>query len=282
MVVDTGLVFNNLWLIILLLIFIIPMAQRYAIASARKRLLVRFGSRRGSQVITLIHRQEVISFLGIPLARYIDIDDSEQVLRAIRTTPAGTPIDLILHTPGGLALAATQIALALQAHQGKTTVIIPHYAMSGGTLIALAADEIVMDPYAALGPVDPQVVDTTGIYPVASLLRVLETKNINRIDDRTLVLADEGKKALCQVHALVRKLVDTKYPGELRNRILEELASGMYSHDHPFMANDAAVLLGDRVSTSVPPEVYDLMAYYRMEIGRRRPGVEYVPAVPRD
>jgi ClpP class serine protease len=282
MAIDVGIVFSNLWIIILLLIFIIPMVQRYAIASARKRLLVGFGSRRGSQVITLIHRQEVISFFGIPLARYIDIDDSEQVLRAIRTTPAGTPIDLILHTPGGLALAATQIALALQAHQGKTTVIIPHYAMSGGTLIALAADEIVMDPYAALGPVDPQVVDQTGVYPVASLLRLLETKTIDKIDDRTLVLADEGKKALRQVHALVRRLIDPKYSGDLRERILDELASGMYSHDHPFMANDATALLGSRVTTSVPQEVYDLMAFYRMEIGRRRPGVEYVPAVPRE
>jgi len=282
MAVEIGFFFSNLWIIILLLIIIIPMAQRYAIASARKRLLVRFGSQRGSQVITLIHRQEVISFLGIPLARYIDIDDSEQVLRAIRTTPSGTPIDLILHTPGGLALAATQIALALQAHQGKTTVIIPHYAMSGGTLIALAADEIVMDPYAALGPVDPQVADQTGVYPVASLIRVLETKNVNKIDDRTLVLADEGKKALRQVHTLVRRLIDTHYPVEIRDRILDELASGMYSHDHPFMANEAAALLGGRVNTAVPQEVYDLMAFYRMEIGRRRPGVEYVPAVPRE
>ena len=53
-------------------------------------------------------------FLGFPLARYIDMDDAEKVLFAIRTTPPDKPIDLILHTPGGLVIAAVQIARALE------------------------------------------------------------------------------------------------------------------------------------------------------------------------
>ena len=65
----------------------------------RKRVLIRLGKKRRSQVITLIHRQETISFLGIPLARYIDIEDSEVILRAIRTAQKDVPIDLVLHTP---------------------------------------------------------------------------------------------------------------------------------------------------------------------------------------
>jgi ClpP class serine protease len=104
----------------------------------------------------MIHRQETMSFLGFPVARYIDIEDSEQVLRAIRFTPPDMAIDLVLHTPGGLVLAAEQIAFALKRRQGKVTVFVPHYAMSGGCLLALAADEIVMDQNAVLGPVDPQ------------------------------------------------------------------------------------------------------------------------------
>jgi ClpP class serine protease len=100
---------------------------------------------RGSRVIALIHRQESVNVLGIPIVRYIDIADSEEILRAIRLTDKDTPIDLILHTPGGLVLAASQIARAVKRHPAKTTVFVPHYAMSGGTLIALASKEIVMD-----------------------------------------------------------------------------------------------------------------------------------------
>ncbi|HOK57494.1 SDH family Clp fold serine proteinase [Methanothrix sp.] len=270
-------ILSNLWVILFLLLFLVPMVQRNALQIARKRLLVKLGKKRGSLVITLIHRQEVISFLGLPLARYIDIDDSEEVLRAIRSAPKDVPIDIILHTPGGLALAATQIALALKNHPARTSVIIPHYAMSGGTLIALAVDEIIMDPNAALGPVDPQLGDQTGAYPATSILKVVEKKKIDEIDDKTLILAEEARKAVEQMKALLRRIVCSGCDEETVNRIIEEMVSGKYTHDHPFLAEDVKALLGDRVRTDVPQEVYDLMALYRMDISRRRPGVEYVP-----
>ncbi len=157
-------------------------------------MLTKISRERKSQVITLIHRQETIAFLGIPLSRYIDIDDSEEVLRAIRTTPHDVPIDLIMHTPGGIALAATQIALALKAHPAKKTVIVPHYAMSGGTMIALAADEILMDPHAVIGPVDPQLANKDGQFAASSIIRAVEKKPVDKIADTTLMLADDAQE----------------------------------------------------------------------------------------
>src|SRR6202521_750727 len=133
--------------------------------------------------------------LGFPLVRYIDVNDSEEVLRAIHMTDDEVPLDIVLHTPGGLVLAATQIARAVREHKGKVTVFVPHYAMSGGTLISLAADEIVMSKHAVLGPVDPQL----GQSPAASLLKVVEQKPIAEIDDQTLVMADVGRKAITQI-----------------------------------------------------------------------------------
>ncbi|HRD16840.1 MAG TPA: hypothetical protein PK181_08445, partial [Methanothrix soehngenii] len=240
----------------------------------------RLGKARGSQVITLIHRQETISFLGIPLARYIDIEDSEKVLRAIRRAQKDIPIDIILHTPGGLALAATQIAMALKSHPAKKTVIVPHYAMSGGTLIAFAADQIIMDQHAALGPVDPQLGDAQGAYPATSLLAVAEKKKIDEMDDKTLVYVEEARKALAQMRELLQKILEGKCSDSSKlDVIINEFVSGKYTHDHPFMAEDAKALLGDCVQTDVPEEVYSLMELYRMEMGRSRPGVEYVPLV---
>ena len=272
----TGII-NNLWVIIFILLFLVPMIQRNVLQMERKRVLIRLGKKRRSQVITLIHRQETISFLGIPLARYIDIEDSEVILRAIRTAQKDVPIDLILHTPGGLALAATQIAVALKAHPAKKTVIVPHYAMSGGTLIAFASDEILMDLHAALGPVDPQLGDQTGVYPAPSLLRVVEKKSLDETDDKTLVYAEEAAKAMNQMYALVKRILSGKFDEEDLNTILEEFVSGKYTHDRPFMAEEVRAIVGDCVKTEVPEEVYELMKLYRMEIGRNRPGVEYVP-----
>ncbi len=268
---------SNIWILLFLLLFLVPMVQRNILQMGRRRILTRLGKLRGSQVITLIHRQEVISFLGIPLARYIDIDDSEQVLRAIRSAQKDVPIDIILHTPGGLALAATQIAMALKAHPAKKTVIIPHYAMSGGTLIALAADQIIMDPHAALGPVDPQLGDQQGVYPATSLLKVKAEKKIDEMDDKTLIYAEEARKAMGQMNVLLRKILEGKCGEEKTQAIIEEFVSGKYTHDRPFMADDSRALLGECVHTDVPAEVYELMKLYRMEAGRSRPGVDYVP-----
>jgi len=147
------------WLFWLFIVaqFFIPLYQKRLLAVRRDRAFHAFEQRRRTRLVTMIHRQETMSFLGFPIARYIDIEDSEQVLRAIRLTPPELGIDLLLHTPGGLVLAAEQIAFALKRHKGKVTVFVPHYAMSGGALIALSADEIVMDPNAVLGPVDPQL-----------------------------------------------------------------------------------------------------------------------------
>ena len=159
-----------------------PLVRKWWLQTMRMQAFRGLEKRRGSRVIGLIHRQETMAFLGFPVARYIDIDDSEAVLRAIQLTDPEVPIDMILHTPGGLVLAASQIAGALRSHPAKVTVFVPHYAMSGGTLLALAADEIVMAPHAVLGPVDPQL----GQRPAASLLTVIDHKPIAEIDDQTI------------------------------------------------------------------------------------------------
>jgi ClpP class serine protease len=237
----------------------------------RSRALDALQKARGARVIAMIHRQETVGFLGVPLFRFIDIDDSEAVLRAIRLTPDETPIDLILHTPGGLVLASEQIARALKQHPGKVTVLVPHYAMSGGTLLALAADEIRMDAAAVLGPVDPQL----GDLPAASLVRVAAKKPLERVDDRTLILADVAEKAIRHMKQVVRELVMPRLDDKKADALAEELAGGYYTHDDPITVDEARAL-GLPIEVGLPQEVYDLMDLFP-QAGRRRPSVQYVP-----
>ena len=143
----------------------------------------------------MIHRQEKRSLFGFNVSRHIDLEDAQTIIAAIKETPKDRPIDLILHTPGGLVLAAMQIARAVEAHPAKVTVFVPVYAMSGGTLIALAADEIVLGEFSVLGPIDPQIAG----LPAASIVRARNAKPIEHVFDLTLVLADVSEKALAQV-----------------------------------------------------------------------------------
>lgn len=263
--------FINLLWIFVLIASVTPLIRQRMIDASRQRILQSLEQQRGSRVIAMIHRQERMSFLGFPLARFIDIQDSEQILRAIKLTDPKVPIDLILHTPGGLVLAAEQIANALSKRTAPVTVIVPHYAMSGGTMIALAADEILMDENAVLGPVDPQVNN----QPAVSILSVLDRKDINRVDDETLIHADIARKAIRQVKDTIRRIACCHYSPEQAEFLAEKLASGNWTHDYPISVDEGREL-SLKINTDVPREIYQLMNLYP-QATQRRPSVEYIP-----
>ena len=260
-----------LW-IFLILIALQPALARLLVARSRRGALARLSRQRDATVITLIHRQETVSFLGIPLMRHIDIDDAESVLQAIRETPSGRAIEIVLHTPGGLVLAARQIASALADHDGKITAVVPHYAMSGGTMVALAADEILVDAHAALGPIDPQITQ----YPASSLVAVAERPGPHT--DETLILADVSRKALHQVRVFAEQLLQRHMEPDQAREVARILSTGLWTHDHPLMPRD---LEGLRlpVKIGVPEEERQLLRLYPQPRGRHA-GVEYFPGRP--
>src|SRR6267154_5636682 len=234
-----------------------PMLRQRMLEAMRARKIAQLEGQRHSRVILLVHRQETMRLLGFPIMRYIDINDSEDVLRAIQMTDEDVPLDLVLHTPGGLVLAALQIAKAVREHKAKVTVFVPHYAMSGGTLIALAADEIVMCEHSVLGPIDPQL----GESPAASLIKVVGEKPIAKIDDKTLVLADVGRKAIAQVRQAASELMTRRLSAEQATALAEKLTCGTWTHDYPIWASTAKSL-GLSINTNMPNDVLQLLTLY--------------------
>ncbi|MDN7024595.1 hypothetical protein FGU65_06790 [Methanoculleus sp. FWC-SCC1] len=264
----------DLWVVLVVLVILVlllPLIGQTIRRSRRIRAIRKIERKRQTRVVTLIHRQERMTFLGIPLFRYIDITDSEEILRAIRLTPPAMPIDLIVHTPGGLVLSAEQIAMALKRHPGHVTVFVPHYAMSGGTLLCLAAPAVVMDENAVLGPVDPIV----GRYPAASILQAVGAKAVNDVDDETLIMADIARKAQDQIRDFVRAMLADTMNAEMVERIAATLTEGRWTHDYPITYREAKEL-GLPVSSGIPDEVYRLMDLFPQAMPRR-PSVEYIP-----
>jgi ClpP class serine protease len=249
-----------------------PVLKQRFLEGARRSLIARIERQRNSRVILLVHRQETMSILGFPVFRYIDVNDSEEVLRAIHLTDPIVPLDIVLHTPGGLVLTALQIARAIHKHKGKVTAIVPHYSMSGGSLIALAADEIVMSEYAVLGPVDPQL----GQHAAASILKAVARKPVAEVDDQTLILADQAEKAIAQLSGSVRELLADKLAPEKADELAGLLSTGTWTHDYP-ITFEAAKSFGLPVRSDIPKEFIDLMALYPQPV-RRQPAVEYIPA----
>ena len=262
---------GDIFWVFLMISMLQPWLRQKMLESARVRLMHRIVRERNSRVILLVHRQETMSFLGFPVLRYIDINDAEEVIRAIHLTDEEVPLDLVLHTPGGLVLASVQIARAIKSRKGKVTVFVPHYAMSGGSLIAMAADEIVMNSHAILGPVDPQL----GEYPAASLVKVLKTKEVNKVNDRTLIMADVGEKALQQIRSEVLELLADKMPAEKAALLADKLTQGTWTHDHPIGLKEAQEL-GLPVRSDMPGDFYKLMSLFPQPT-QRQPTVQYIP-----
>lgn len=242
----------------LIVVALTPLIQRRALQLRRSGSVQRLGRARGSRVLTLIHRRETYSLLGVPLRRLDEADAPERALRAIRQTPDDQPIDLVLHAPPGANLAAEQIAHALIRHPARVAVLIPHYAAGNAALIALAADEILLDANAVLGPIDVRV----GRYPAASLLALAQQKEGAALEDRSVVLIDQARRALAQAQTVVGELLLARgLAPEEAAKTAAALAPGAWTGHYPILIEEAR-RLGLPVVDALPAEVYRLMDLY--------------------
>jgi len=113
--------------------------------AALDTLLGRLEQERGRPTIVYWTSQLARISLGVELSLF-------DQLRSLGRKPA---IDVVLFTSGGDTEAPWRIVSLIREFCDKWSVLVPHRALSAGTLIALGADEIVMTPLSALGPIDP-------------------------------------------------------------------------------------------------------------------------------
>lgn len=118
--------------------------DRYIRQLLLRDLQVRFG------------RKQLVYFTRCDSAAQIDIDDDRLLLELLSDCGDG-PIDLHVETNGGYTDAAEKLIALLQPFRSKLRVIVPRRAKSNGTLLALAASEIVLGVGSELGPIDPHI-----------------------------------------------------------------------------------------------------------------------------
>lgn len=184
----------------------------------------------------------------------------------------GEPFDLILHTPGGLVFAAQQISRIIRQYPGTVRAYIPVYAMSGGTLLSLACDEIHMSETACLGPVDPQLGSLFSMGSANSYAEVVRRKG-RRASDNSIQMAYLGKQ--------YTKTIQTMLADILRPKILDDerlqaavmfLTSGAVEHGYPISRQE---LDGLGIATGpIDPRARDLMV--RIITAEVIEGVHYV------
>jgi ClpP class serine protease len=222
-----------------------------AILARRAQLIHELEQERGTRVLQLIHRKEPWS--ADDEEPEIVLEDSETILQQIRETPRDKPIDFIIHTEGGIAFAADLIAMALRYHPAKVTVMVPFYALSDGTLIVLAADEIMMEKTSILAPVEPLIRD----MPANWVMSILKRKPIETISDRTILLAQEARNETENAKGLVKWLLIDKMNEDQATQVSDFLAGGYMASSTPITL-DVARAIGLNVVDGVPDKVMQL------------------------
>ncbi len=237
------------------------------ILARRAQLIHELEEERGTRILQLIHRKEPWSASDEEPA--IVLEDSEGILQQVRETPRDKPIDFIVHTEGGLTFAADLIAMALRYHPAKVTVMVPFYAMSDGTYLVLAADEIMMERCSILAPLEPLIDDMQANI----VMGITKRKPIETISDRTILLAEAARMETENAKEFVKWLLMDKMGEDQATQVASFLTGGFMASSTPITL-DVARAIGLNVVEGVPEKVMQLFETIEFG-GGKMPGKQY-------
>ncbi len=103
----------------------------------------------------------------------IDFDDRIHLVDQISNI-SGDKIDIILETPGGIVEVVEDLVKYIRGRFSEVGIIVPGYAKSAGTIMAMAGDEILMDSTSALGPIDAQISQNNKRFSAHAFLEGIE------------------------------------------------------------------------------------------------------------
>lgn len=244
--------------IILLIVFLI-FALGQNVLTALKEISLRdainsYEKQTNSKVVMLVNRRVSFTVFGFPVFNYLTIEDAHSMLRQLAETPKDKNLVIILHTPGGEMTAGMQIARMLKNWQADVKVVVPYYAMSAGTLIALSAREIVMDENAVLGPIDPQIQAQKGTVPAVAVVDVEKNFGREKLSGDMLILWSMSKRALSQMEIFLKEVVLKDSPNAVKQSVINKLLYTHTTHDCPLFAEDLKKI-GLSVKAEIPQEI---------------------------
>src|SRR5713226_10302665 len=245
----------------------------------RVALMKRMEELRGSRLICFLTtlRQGVPGQIG---------DDAVRVFFEHLLLLPSRPIkklDLFLCSNGGSGTVPWRLVALFREFAKFFSVLVPYRAYSAASLLALGADEIVMHPFAELGPIDPTVAnDFNPVDPQtrqrvgisvedvkAYISFVKSTVGINHEDELVKVIEILAQKVhplalgnverfISQSRLIARKILETRIKKEAQHdiqEIIDMMASKLYFHGHPINRKEAREELHLAVVENVPPEL---------------------------
>ena len=227
----------------------IPVAKRDQIFSAKSHECV-------SEISKICKRNVLCyasSFLQKPelpgITTLINMEDINGFMAGVHGHDFNKGLLLILHTPGGLGEAAQTIVDYLRSKYNEIDVLVPTYAMSAGTMIALGCDRIIMGRQSQLGPTDPQIIVGNRSYSAHSIVEQFDEAKSDIANNPILAhawapiinsfapaLLQEARKSISYGRTIVENwLINymfSSYPEDERSSMAKKAAKFFSGADH--------------------------------------------------
>ena len=211
-----------------------PVLRQRMLDAMRMRKIAPLERTRNSRVMLLVHRQETMRLVGFPLVRYIDVNDSEQVRRDSDDRPGRAARPHPAHAWRARARCFPDRPRSPRP-QGQVTAFVPYCAMSDGTLIALAADQIRDEQARGAGPRRPAARPSPRGLADQGRRAEADRRGRRRDPDHggrrpqgdRAGQADRPRSARAQL------------PPEQAEALAEKLSTGTWTHDYPILPQEA-------------------------------------------
>ena len=214
------------------LIWMLTTFAKEGMRSIASKISLRFMKRKGGRHIMIIKHTQGDLF-NPSMINQETLKDVTLALNKFK----GKSFDLILHTPGGDIFSAIFISRLFKKYPGKIRAIIPLYAMSGGTLLALSCDKLYMSDTACLGPVDPQLGSFFRFGSAKSWDKILKFKG-KKAEDQSISFAHTGKQYTKSIRDHLINSIDFGLSKEDKKTLASFLTSGSVEHAHPLTKTD--------------------------------------------
>jgi len=230
----------------IILLYLIPIAVS-SFSNAKIWWQLRtYKKQTGRRVMMINHSSQGLFFSGM-----ITQSTIQKVARALDKFK-GAPFDLILHTPGGEVFSSLMISRMFNKYPNEIRAIVPYYAMSGGTLLALSCDKICMSETASLGPIDPQLGSFFKVGSARGWKEVLRKKG-NKVEDQSILFNMAGQQYTQTIKEHITEVMQV--PCKKKKEFISYISSGDVEHAKALTADDLRkfgfdiTTIGDRLQS---------------------------------
>ncbi len=194
---------------------------------------------------------KIYRFFSVPI---FDIDDDDGIINYLINTNVE---NIILDTDGGSVVASDRLLSHITKSKIKLKIYVIRKAYSAGTVLALSADKLYMDKNACLSPTEPQITLENDTYSVKDFMDLYKYKDIDSIDDGSILTYHNLKKMFNENINLIKKLLKNKFNDISEKRkikVLNKFTDGTISHHMPFNCRYLKKYLN--IETEIPKDIY--------------------------